>query len=199
MRRIAPVAAALLLLAPANAYAGAELLLNDGTVLVGASVELRDDYYLLSWDGGSVVPIPVELVKELRLIEAPDPAPTGMRVGQPQTLAGPKWAGQTPPFRDQIAAFRREPYVFPPPAVDTTWTPTSSWGEGTGKTQFNPARWRTSPIDPNWTPRSAFRASGDVTEFNPARWYVPSINPVWEPRDAWAPTVWFRPLIAPRE
>lgn len=195
MRRLCSIL--VLLLAAAPALADARLVLKDGTVLSGRSVQRKDDLYLLESSGGSVVPVPAELVAQLQLVDT-EGAPTGIEPAKPKSVAGPAWAGTTPPFREQVAAFGKSPYVPPLPAVDPAWRPASDWTEE-GKAALMPLRWSYGPLDEAWTPKSAYTKAGDVTNVHPVRWFSPSLNPVWQPIDGWSETVWFRPLVAPSE
>jgi hypothetical protein len=179
------------------ALAEAKLVLRDGTVLTGKSVQRKDGLYLLEGEKGSIVPVPAELVAQLQLLDGMR-APSGIEVAKPKTVAGPAWAGTTPPFREQIAAFGAAGYVPPLPPVDPVWRPASDWTEE-GKAALLPVRWSVAPMDTSWTPKSAYTKAGDVTGFHPVRWFAPRINPVWTPVDSWGETVWFRPLVAPTE
>lgn len=187
----------LLTVAAAPAFAEAKLVLKDGTVLSGRSVQRKDDLYLLEGEQGAVIPVPVELVQQMQLLEE-GTVPTGIVVAKPKTVGGPAWAGKTPPFRDQVAAFGKPGYVPPLPPVDPSWRPTSDWTDE-GKGPLAPLHWTVAPFDPTWTPTSAFTKAGDVTNFRPTRWFANPINPVWRPIDSWGDTVWFRPLVAPAE
>jgi hypothetical protein len=195
MRRLVPFLA--LLLAAAPALADARLVLKDGTVLAGRSVQRKDDLYLLDSGHGSIVPVPAELVAQLQLVES-ESAPTGIEPTGPKSLAGPAWAGATPPFREQVAAFGKSPYVAPLPAVDPIWKPATDWTEE-GKAALMPVRWSYGPLDAAWTPKSAYTKAGEVSGFHPARWFSSPVNPVWQPIDGWGQTAWFRPLVAPAE
>jgi hypothetical protein len=193
MRRLASIL--LLTLAAAPVLADAKLVLKDGTVLAGRSVQRKDDLYLLDSGRGSIVPVPAELVAQLQLVES-GAAPTGIEPARPKSLAGPAGAGESPPFREQVAAFGKAPYVPPLPPVDPVWKPSSDWTEE-GKAALMPLRWSYGPLDAAWTPRSAYTKAGDVTEFHPVRWFSSPVNPLWQPVDSWGETVWFRPLVAP--
>jgi hypothetical protein len=64
--------------------AGTELLLFDGTVLDGVSVQRLEGNYLLTTEDGQAITVPVEVVESVRLRGG---TPTGMRTGEPVTLA----------------------------------------------------------------------------------------------------------------
>jgi hypothetical protein len=172
------------------ALADAKLVLKDGSVLSGTSVERKDGLFLLARDDGSIVTVPTELVKELRLLD------TGLTVAKPRALAGPAWAGKSPPFRDQIAAFGKSPYVPTLPPVDSTWRPTSDWSKDKGKGPLAAVRWTVAPMDSTWLPKSGFP---EAPELRATRWFSAGIDPVWKPHDSWKGTVWFSPLLGPRE
>lgn len=178
---IAGVAAAV---AATQLHAGADLVLRDGGVLSGESVErTRDGLFLLTIEDGSVLTIPVNLVKSLRLTGGEDPAPTGIVVAGPENVAGPKDPIPLPSPEKQLAAFGRPPATFARSNVNPTWRPGNALGPDV--TQFNPARWYKTALSMDWTPVSAFRASKDVTQFNPVRWYKAPTDSSWRPTDGW--------------
>lgn len=191
MKRIA-LLIVLLLLAGGSLRAGAELTLEDGTVLSGTSLErTKEGVYLLTRSDGDVVTVPVELVKKLRLMSDDDPIATGMRLAGPETLVGPPI--QAPRAKQQLSAFGRPPARFQPGAVDAQWTPRS--GLGPDVTEFNPVKWFKAPVDVSWTPTSDYRVSTDATEFNPVRWYRAPIDTTWHPTNGFRPApIWFKPL-----
>jgi hypothetical protein len=194
------------LVALAPALAGAELVLEDGQVLSGTSVERRGDLFHLELASGGVLPIPVELVLELRLTgeepaesesdpdEVPaQPAPTaegaedepasGMRRSEPRTLAGRPGGAELRKPHEQLAVLG-PPARFRRGVFDPVWRPSSDWGgPATDVTQFNPARWYRPPIDPRWQPSSDYTRGSDVTQFNPVHWYRPPISSTWWPTD----------------
>ena len=185
-----------LLLAVLPAWAGAELILKDGTVLSGTDLELKGDVYVLRTSSDAALSIPWQLVSRVRLIGEDLPAPSGIRLSTPQQLAGPPQAPQTPGYREQLAAFGRPPARFQDSPIESRFYPTSDIGEATDVTEFNPARWYQAPVDPIWTPRSAFSRADDRTEFNPARWYRSPVDATWRPVDAFGGTRWFQPVAA---
>ena len=187
-----------IVLASLPVWAGAELVLVDDRVLSGKSVERKEEFFLLEMPKGGVIAVPAELVKELRLTGGADPAPTGIRLAEPRTLAGLPLALPAGP-RDQLAAFGRPSARFAAASTDSRWRPTNAWPPGKDVTNFNPSSWAKPSIDPTWSPVSAFKASKDVTEFNPARWYESPTRSAWQPRDAWGSTIWFPPVVGHRE
>ncbi len=189
MKRIGLVAIVVLLARGPVARAGAELTLQDGTLLSGTTVErTREGVYLLTQKDGEVVTIPVELVKKLHLTSDDDPAATGIKQAESETLVGPPV--EPPKTREQLGAFGRPPAPFSQGPVDTRWVPQSALGPDV--TNFNPARWFRAPVDTTWTPTSAFRQSTDVTQFSPVRWYRAPTDPIWRPTNGFRPaTQWF--------
>jgi hypothetical protein len=183
--------AASLLAAPA--LAGVELVLEDGQVLTGIEVERKEDVYHLELATGSVVALPVEVVRELRLTggeENPDAeerreAPTGLRVAEPEVLAGPPEPIPLPTRREQLAAFRGGQSRFARGVIDPTWEPRDGWLRP-GLVEFNPARWYRAPIDSTWTPRPAYTTDSDVTFFSPVEWSRGVFDPTWYPQDGFA-------------
>lgn len=174
------------LLGTPPAHAGAELILQDGKILSGESVQRKKEgVYLLTTEDGDVLTVPVELVKKLRLTggEPEEDVPTGLKVAEPGNLVGPPESFVPPTTREQLAAFGRPPALFRRPAIDSNWRPKNSLGPDVAN--FNPARWYRAPIDPFWKPVSAFQASRDVTSFHPVRWYQPALDSVWRPTSGW--------------
>ena len=186
--------AAGLLLVATGVRAEADVVLKDGRTLEGARIELRGDVYLLETGPDSVLSIPWQLVRQIRLRGGDTRAPTGMRVTKAQVLEGPD-VPPSPGRREQLEAFGRPPATFPY-INETRWHPQD--GLGKDVTEFNPARWYTPQVDPYWKPESAFSAAREVTEFSPARWYKPPITAMWHPRDGFNDTVWFPPVLSPQ-
>lgn len=187
--------AALLLLPAGLARAGAELVLLDGKVLAGRSVERKGGTYLLESDRGFVMPVPVELVKEMHLTGGDAPVRTGLTYSEPETLAGSDV--KIPTFRDQVAAFGKPPVVWAGSPASWRWDPTDAF-EGQDHTEFSPARWAQPILDPIWVPVSGFRSDGGVTQFSPARWRADVLSPMWQPRDSFGETEWFAPVVSPQ-
>ena len=186
----------ILVLAAVPATAGAKLLLSDGTVLEGASVERKDAFYLLrveDEDGTEeVVAVPAQLVEQMRLSAGDDPAPTGLRAAKPQTLSGSEDTPDLPKTDEMLFIFGEPARSYARGVVDPRWRPRSDWDNGLYRNQFNPARWFKAPVDPTFIPKSAYRQSQDVTRFDPARWYSAPLDPVWRPRDGWR---WFESIL----
>jgi len=175
------------------AVADVELVLEDDQVVSGLDVELKDGQYLLELRTGSVLAVPAELVRELRLtggnerereIETPN-APTGLRVAEPEVLAGPPDPIPLPTRSEQIAAFRSGTSRFARGVIDPDWHPQDGWMRP-GINDFNPARWFQAPIDSNWSPVPAYTTGSDVTEFSPVEWRKGVFDQRWYPQDGFA-------------
>lgn len=194
--RLTAVILVILSLLPAAARAGADLVLLDGRLIQGRSVERKEDVYFLTTPRGNVIPVPVELVKELRLTAGDATPPTGLVFATPRTLAGleVELGGR----REQLAAFGRPPALFQGSPMTGRWYPKNAFA-GKDVSAFRPVTWARSSIDPVWSPVPAFTAASDVTEFRPVRWRQPSIDPVWRPRDGFAPREWLAPIVKNRE
>jgi len=165
------------------AQAGARLILEDGQVLVGESVENKEGIYELELKTGSVIQVPVDLVVKVELTGDDAPQPTGLEPAQPVTLAGPPGAVEMPRRDEQLEVLNDSTASFRKSVIDPYWRPESDWDLDPAQNNFNPARWYQSPIDPNWIPRSGYSSSDDVTEFNPVHWYQSPIDPLWYPTD----------------
>jgi len=177
------ILAGLLLLAGAPLSAGTELLLEDGQVVEGRSIQRKGSLILLKLESGAVVPFPVELVREVRLTGDDEPAPSGMRPGRARTLVGPPQGPVLAKPAEQLEAFGENRSTFRRSVISPYWFPESDWADDPALNNFNPTRWYRAPIDAVWIPTSAFRASDDATQFNPARWYRAPIDPTWYPTD----------------
>lgn len=182
------LAVLLLVAVAAPAAAGVELTLDDGRRFTGSGADYKRDegIYVIELDSGDLLPIPAELVKSVRLTGGDAPAPTGINVTRPRTLAGPEEI--EPPTRsEQLRVFEGSEARFRRNLINPFWRPSSDWEMSTANNDFNPARWYEAPIPFEWVPRSAFTTAGDVTEFSPARWRRPLIDFEWVPEDGFAP------------
>ncbi|MCP3979603.1 MAG: hypothetical protein GY716_09775 [bacterium] len=197
MRAIGPVIL-FFVLAGHAALAGAELLLQNGTELSGVELERKGGLYLLTLESGEVLPVPLELVKEMRLTGDDDPDADGLEVAVGTTLVGPEEGIDLPRVDTQLAVLG-EPAYFARGPVNPYWYPESDWDLDPANNNFNPARWYRPPIDPEWVPRSAYKQSSDVTEFNPVRWSNGVFQPTWWPRDGFGDTRWFEPVSRPAD
>ncbi len=177
----------------APALAGAELVLLDGQVLSGVSVERKGDAYQLAGEDGTVMAIPAALVKEMRLTGGDAPPPTGLTFSGSETLAGLEVPA--PGRREMLAAFGRPPALFRPPSGAERWTPRDGF-EGKDATRFRPTRWAEPVLDPVWWPASGFRSEGGAG-LRPVRWRPAVVDTTWKPRDGFGPTGWFSSPAAP--
>ena len=178
----------LLLLFPAAAMAGAELVLEDGQVLKGTELERKDDIYILHLATGGVLTLPAGLVKEYRLTEEGEPeekrtAPAGVRATEPQELSGSGSAPPLPRMGDQIEAFDKPPARFRNSLIDPTWTPVSDWTNDPELNNFNPSRWYRSSMDSTWRPQSAFDIGADVFSGSRSTWQRSIVDSSWTPSD----------------
>jgi hypothetical protein len=205
LKRIAPVfLAALLLVLPAPALAGAELVLNDGQVLKGVDVQRVDGEYELTLESGQTLSLPVELVAEVRLTgdervptgltpaeperlagQGPvEDAPTGLRDAGPQQLAGEPV--QAPRTSDQLAVFG-EPSKFQQGVVDPSWRPQSDWNmDPATQNNFAPSEWQKSIVDESWAPTSAFDSGKDVMADSRSGFQDSIVDNSWTPTDGFS-------------
>jgi len=191
-------------------FADVQIVLKGGKVLAGVDVTREGDEYLLQLATGDVVPLPADLVEEVRLLERPKPppppepgfvagkpatlagqpapvgeearAPTGMRAAEPHVLAGV--AVEPPRPSDQLAAFG-EPAKFQKGVFDPNWRMENDWPPDYEGNQFNPAKWSESIVDNSWEPESAFDPKADVLGAGNSTWQKGMDNS-WQPTDAWA-------------
>lgn len=190
-----------LLLAALPAMAGAELQLVDGRTLKGESVERKGSLYLLSVEGDAVLPIPIDLVRRVRLTGDAAPAASGMRPAVARTLVGQPDGPKLADTPEQLGVFSKSnsPRSSAVDVISPAWRPGSGQRTPADVTEFNPVRWYRAPIDPNWQPTSAFKQQNDVTEFSPARWYQAPLPATWWPRDGFQrEPEWFAPVVPPR-
>lgn len=183
-------------LAAAPVRAEAEIVLLDGRTLSGTEVEFADGRFSLTTATGDVVPIPVELVKELRLRDrgaAGRDALPGVRAARPEVLAGPPEAARPLSPSEALAAFRRPPARFRPSVLETGWKPSESWLSPAAA--LAPVRWARPLLETVWRPVSAFPK--DFTEFNPARWARTIVRTDWHPTDGFRRPGRFEQVPAP--
>ena len=186
-----------IVLASVTAWAGADLVLVDETVLRGVSVERDEDHYLLELEGGEIVTVPVALVDEVRLFEGeepeePDPpAPSGFVVTEGEELVGPTDPARAddkpsyPKVGQQLGVFG-DPSRFQRGATNPFWQPESDWDLDPAQNDFNPARWYDSSLNPYWEPTSAYDADVDVLAPRRTRWRSSVTSPYWFPSDGFA-------------
>ena len=195
-----------MLLIAAPSFAGAQLVLLDGQVVSGAAVELIDDEYVLSLDGGGALSIPRELVREVRLrdVKPPEPPPPpsargddagtlerkpetlagkptrGLLQDDPETLAGETGRATAPTPEEATAAIGR-PSEFQRGLSDPTYVPQSDWSNDLSLNEFNPSTWYDAPIDPTFVPRSGF-PPGDAFDGKSSS-FRKGLNNTWSPTD----------------
>ncbi len=187
---------AAVLLAPVPARAEAEIVLVDGRTLSGTEVEFVEGRFSLTTATGEVVPIPAELVKELRLRgrdSAERDASPGLRPARPEVLAGPPEAARPLTPSEALAAFRRPAARFRPSIVESGWKPSESWLSPAAA--LSPVRWARPLVETLWRPVSAFPK--DFTEFNPARWARTIVRSEWYPTDGFRRPGWFEQVSTP--
>ena len=177
-------------LGPDPASAKASLKLKDGRVLEGTDVRREGDLYILTIDGGAVVPVPVGIVAEVGIeVSAPEEAqepPQGLTYAEPQTLAGP--AVEAPRTEDQLAVFGG-PAKFQQDVVQTTLQP-SYWVPDPDQHNFAPSTWTESPIDSEWQPTSAFDPDKDVMKASESKWSKGPVDSSWVPQDGFKKKPW---------
>jgi hypothetical protein len=184
----------------------AELVLRDGRILRGEEVRREGDLYLLELGDGEKLAFPASLVEEVRLggEGREEEPPTGLRRGQPETLAGsvpdesapsglrsgePRTLAGTevrPPRPAEQTRNLGAPARFQEDIVDSRWTPESDWDMNPSRNDFSPSTWSEAPIDPEWKPRSAFDAKADVLDSGRSEWQESIVDPGWQPTDAFA-------------
>ena len=188
--RIAWASLAAILLATAAAQASS-IVLTDGQVINGTSVERKGDAYLVTMDGGNTVSFPAALVKEVKLdAPAPPEAPPGFDYSGPKTLAGPtpaERASQHP--RDQLK-------VLGPPAqwtkdiIDPTWVPTNAFDPEKDVLAGSRSTWSKSAVDTTWYPTSGLDMKSDVFAKSRSTWTASVVDTTWKPTDGFG----FKPL-----
>jgi len=167
------------------ALAGVKLLLEDGQVLEGRSVEREGPMYLLTLETDNVLPIPVPLVASIERTEDESSLPRGLTKAEPVTLAGDPAAARLPTLADLMHELRASASVFQPGVIDSSWVPVSDWDlDPQHGNNFHPVHWYRPPIDPRWEPTSGLREG--ATWLSPVRWYRAPIDPTWRPTDGFA-------------
>jgi hypothetical protein len=206
-----------IVLAVSSALAAVELVLTDGQVLPGVDVRREGNVYLLETESGAVLTFPVELVDQVRLAmksrkptKATDPppgyrnegpenlggqvldeenrGPTGMREGQPQTLAGQPVRPARP---SEQTAVLGKPAEFQQDVVRMDWVPETDWNmDPHEQNNFAPSTWSKSIVDTDWQPKSAFDPKEDVMADSKSSWQKGLSNPTWTPEDGFKKSVW---------
>ena len=178
-------------LGPEPASAKATLKLKDGRILEGIDVRREADIYVLTIQGGAMIPVPVDLVVEVGIEAAPEPAvpeepPQGLTYAEPQTLAGP--TVEAPRTEEQLAVFG-EPAKFQQDVVHSTLTP-SYWVPDPDQHNFAPSTWNEAPIDSEWHPTSAFDPNEDVMKASESKWSKGPVDSSWVPQDGFKKKPW---------
>jgi len=188
LRAAAIVAALACGLAGPAVLAGTSVVLTDGQVIKGTDVRREGDSYLVTMPGGSIVPFPAQLVKEVRLEDdAPAKPPPGFDTSGPRQLAGPVLPSQDP--GDQLAVFG-PPSKWSKDVVDTTWVPTSAYDPSKDVLAGSRTKWAENAVDTTWVPTSAYDPSKDVLEGSRSKWSKDAIDTTWQPTDGFG----FKPL-----
>lgn len=203
MKRLLPSCLLILVLAVSIGRSGTELLLIDGQVVGGVDVRRDGNVYLVEQEDGSVVTIPVEFVKEVRLKgdekkddgfdpvtgmiygepglvagEEPPGKEGGVVVSEPQTLAGEPVKPVTPSEATEVFG---EPARFQDDVVDPEWRPSSDWDMDPRNNDFAPSRWADNVVDPDWSPESDWSNDTRQNNFAPSRWADSVIDNSWQP------------------
>jgi len=183
------VSLAFLLFAGALAEASSSLVLTDGQIIKGTSVERQGDSYLVTMEGGNTVSFPSALVKEIKIEEdAKPPAPPGFDTSGPKTLAGPPVLPSQDP-RDQLKVMG-PPTKWSKDAVDTTWVPTNAYDPNVDVMAGSRSTWSKSAVDTTWVPKDAYDTSKDVMAGSRSTWSKSAVDTTWQPTDSFG----FKPL-----
>jgi len=187
--------------------AAVEVVLQDGQILKGVEARREGDIYLIQQDSGEVLTVPVELVREVRLIgEKPPPAepprsgvvvnesrqlagtptdregagPTGLVRGAPQTLAGGEV--RSPSRSEQLEALG-PPAQFQKGVSDPYWHPKPAFDPNEDVLADSRSKWQDSVIDNEWQPESAFDSKQDVLASGRSGWQQGVVDNSWQPED----------------
>jgi hypothetical protein len=160
-----------------------QLVLKDGTVLEGIDVKKLEGNYILTTEEGEAVTIPAELVETVKLTGVGE-APSGMRTGEPKTLAGDTI---TPPRRYEQVENIGPSARFQEDVVDNSWRPSTDWSmDPDEQNDFAPSTWSKGPVDPEWKPKSSWDANEDVLASGRSEWRKSIVDPHWKPTDGFA-------------
>jgi hypothetical protein len=173
--------------------AGAELVLEDGQVLEAANVKRDGEVYIIELKSGGLLTIPVDLIKKVRVTgddvprlvagEAPPPGPSGIRHGEPVTVAGEPV--RPPRTSEQVEALG-QPAEFRDSIIDPTWHPESAFDPNKDVLAGSRSTFQESVIDPTWQPESAFDANEDVLADSRSTFRKSVIDPTWHPTDGFS-------------
>jgi hypothetical protein len=195
------------LVAVAPLSADVELLLKDGSTVNGTEVRLeRGEYLLDQADGGRLV-IPVELVRELRLLGSSRLHPgviqdkprtvagevqpnepnenTGNSMlggwvqGKPQNLSGP--TTNFVPRSEQLAVFG-EPSRFAQSSLNYNFIPVSGLDLSYDVLEASRSTWLRTSFQVIWNPPSVFDNKKDVLANSRSRW-AGETDSEWLPED----------------
>ncbi len=133
--------------------------------------------------GGRCTALVVAIVLASQSAALAGRAPSGIRVTEPEALAGPPGPVRSPRTFEQLDVFGKSSASFPRSIVDPRWSPGSDWNNSTDLNDFAPSRWYQSLIDPSWEPEPAIIEDDDVTNFNPSRWQTGTMDRNWYPKD----------------
>lgn len=184
MKRAIGTGLLLLGVAAGIALAGAQLVLTDGRSVEGEEVRREGDQYVVTLPSGDAVVIPTPLVREVRL-SAPPGGPSGIKLAEPETLAGD--TVHFPTTEEQTAAFAGAAR-FQPDIVDSRWEPSSDWDVDHPErdNNFRPSHWRENIVSSDWTPHPAFAADADALAAGRSTWAPSVVQNEWKPTDGFA-------------
>ena len=186
--RLVWLAVSVCALAAPRVLAGSALILTDGQVINGTEIRRDGDSYLVTMEGGSIVPFPAQLVKEIKLeSDAPPKPPAGWDYGGPRQFAGSPIPTQNP--ADQLKVFG-PPTRWSKDVVDTTWQPTSAYDLSKDVMEGSRAKWSQNAVDTTWQPTSAYDLNKEVMANSKSTWSKDVVDTTWQPTDGFG----FKPL-----
>ena len=202
MKRVRPWAWLLLpvLLAAPAVLADAHLVLQDGQVLSGTSVELQDDLYLLTLESGDVLPLPVALVREVHRSATPkqddeaedeiDSLPIlETEIVPVQTREQPSahiGVTERPRRLIELPDGGRSASNFSQSLVDPDFRLSSGYEENSMLGVFDTSFWTDGVLDSNWVDESGFDLPEGVPALRPDRWNKAAQRPFWKPKEGFA-------------
>jgi hypothetical protein len=203
MNRGLPWVCALLAVLPAASVVSADdhLVLSDGQVLSGSSVELQGDLYLLTLESGDVLPLPVALVREVHRAAKPEPS----------TDADNEDLDVLPVFETEILTDRarelpsedlgvverprrlielpddgRSASTFSQSLVDPDFRLTSGYEQNSMLGVFDTSFWPGATLDSDWGMESGFELPEGEPATHPDRWNKAAQGPIWKPKEGFA-------------
>jgi hypothetical protein len=189
------------LLATTVASADAHLVLRDGQVLSGTSLEQEDGLYLLTLESGDVLPLPAALVLEVhrsatRAEEDPaeqdGPAPLPqlemeLVPAQPRELPSDDIGVPERPRRlIELPDGGRSASTFSRSLIDPAYVLESGYAERPMLGVFDESLWGGGPLDPNWKLDSGWELPEGEPTLHPDRWNKAAQRPFWKPKDGFA-------------